>query len=417
MINKTIKKKYGDIEFELFISYGDSYKFQKKIISVSVFRLNTNYKPSDEYINGLLRIIEFIKDSPWNLRLYYDKSILFSNHKNLDDETNKWKKILKIALDTQQCELYEYNYIDFKKDKIFHLGLFGTIVRFMPLFNFPFEKSNLVYISDIDTFHYPSYKNIIDPFLNSDAQLLYRSTLCYCNTYYNNITSDMHCPIASMFILKNNKLDYNIFIDYLSQIKNHTGFYKWYTDQYKIDNEIYLAKKIKYDINIDTNNPELNEKKKIILQNNKIKMELLNEVGYGSDEVFLTEFVVKFLLNINIKYVVILKTNPWHLWKNFKYKNNYFNHITPKQHKILNHFFRSLSHNVFNFIKDNHSSNLNSIISSTNPFNVFQNLRHFLHKYKSFFKYIHIDKPLLNCMNMCIRYITSDNPKIKIIRN
>lgn len=433
MIEKTkIEEKYNDIEFKIYIKKHKKYIPNNNIISVCAFRMGTGYKPSDEYINGLMVIIKMLQTIDWNLRIYYDKSIIYKKYENnqVQEEVNtKWIPTLKYALKTKRCELYRYSFKDFKKKKIFHSGLFGTIVRFMPLFNFPFEKSSIVYISDIDAFHYLSKKQIIEKFMKSEREMLYRTTLCYCQTYYNSITSNIYCPIASLFILKR-KLDYNYFIKYLSEIKNYTGFYKEYVERYKKSNDDYIATKKKYDLELDI--------KKKVFENSKNKMQLIfdNEVCYGADEVFLTNYVVKNLLKLNVKYMVILKLITWHIWKIFRYNNNYFKDMTEKQNKGLNILFKILSNKVFKFEKNNHINNYENLFEKIKKYaseignniniyrelhkhiyQIFKNFKYFMNKYKNLFMDIGIDDKLESCINMCIEHTGKDYAKYKIITN
>lgn len=410
MKKEIIKEQFDGIEFEITIYRGEHYKYNKNIISVCAFRLITNYKPNEVYLNGILDIISMIDKINWNLRIYYDESILHANNEETEIEIAKWKKLLNIALKTNKCELYKYEFKDFKKDDIYHLGVFGMMVRFMPMFNFSFEKKDtIIYISDIDYCLYKNYGNIIDEFMNSEYKMLYRSRLCYCNTYYNVIQNEMHCPIASLFILKE-KLDYKIFINFLLQIKNGTGFYKSYIDKYKQENKQFLEKKIKRIPNFENI---------AAFKQLKNKINLIDEIGYGVDEVFLTNFIVKKLLKEKIKYMLILKllTSFIPFWHNFRYVNHYFKNLNDKQNSTLNIFFKTMSNKLYDFVDNDHDNNFNLIATTKNYTQMLINLKFFMTNHNKLLPYINIDDNFKICANMFNKYIKNNHTPTKVLYN
>lgn len=95
-------------------------------------------KDNIKYIDGLTNIINnFKKELPnYRLRIYYDNTVkdIINNITN-----NKLKDI----------ELYEYD-INFFRDGIYHKGLIGTYIRFLPLFDIKYHKVDKCIIFDID---------------------------------------------------------------------------------------------------------------------------------------------------------------------------------------------------------------------------------------------------------------------------
>ena len=116
------------------------YKKKYNLVSSCFFKLyGGGYKDFSIYLKGVKILTEYIREEmdDFKLRLFIDKSIY-------EDE-----KILNY-LNNLDIQLVLYNCPDFKKNKIYHKGLFGTLVRFFPLFNFPNNDSKNVIITDID---------------------------------------------------------------------------------------------------------------------------------------------------------------------------------------------------------------------------------------------------------------------------
>lgn len=127
------------------------------IISACLFLLDKPYKDSVEYFNGLQIVVDNFRNifgEDWYLRVYYDDTVLIPSHKN--DNVNKLVLKHRDYIDklkqNKSIQMIKFNCPTFKKDKddICHLGLFGTIIRFYPLFDFK-DNSNINHVIVIDT--------------------------------------------------------------------------------------------------------------------------------------------------------------------------------------------------------------------------------------------------------------------------
>ena len=116
---------------------------RKYLLSASLFYLENSYKNVSKYIYGLNELVKFIdKHKNYVLRIYYDDSIF---------ENEEYTKLLDTFMLNQKIELINFSCSKFIVEN-HHIGTFGTMLRFLPLF----EKSDykIIYISDIDDINY-----------------------------------------------------------------------------------------------------------------------------------------------------------------------------------------------------------------------------------------------------------------------
>lgn len=116
------------------------YNKKKNLICGSLFRMKKSYKPLEAYINGIQLITDHLKKNmqDFTFRLFIDKSIY--------DDSVMMNKLLNI----EGIEIVVYHCFDFVRDSIYHVGLFGTLVRMFPMFRFPNNDANIVIVNDID---------------------------------------------------------------------------------------------------------------------------------------------------------------------------------------------------------------------------------------------------------------------------
>ena len=162
--------------------YDFNIKIKKNIISACFFKMRKGYKKLIEYFEGISIlnnfIIKNIKD--FTLRLFIDMSVY--NDKNIMNMLNSLKNI----------ELVVYCCNRFVRDDIYHLGTFGTLIRFMPLFNFANNDTKMVIISDIDVKFeninnmYYHYNTIKKHYSYKDINKLYLYGFGLFNKIYNN---------------------------------------------------------------------------------------------------------------------------------------------------------------------------------------------------------------------------------------
>jgi hypothetical protein len=119
------------------------YKKKKNLICSSLFKLKNSYRSLNKYIDGVSIIAKHLKTkmTDYTLRLFIDQSIYNDS------------KIMEILLQIEGLEIVVYHCFDFIRDDIYHVGLFGTIVRMFPVFDFENNDANMILINDIDIDH------------------------------------------------------------------------------------------------------------------------------------------------------------------------------------------------------------------------------------------------------------------------
>lgn len=188
----------------------------KYLLSTSFFYLEQSYKSSDRYIDGILKIIKFVeKNENYILRIYYDETI-FLNDKYAD-------LYEKIKLNSK-VELCEYSCNNFIRSKPFHIGTFGTLLRFLPLF----EESDydIIYILDIDDANYDFIKLYVESLMKSKKHFYFYDIEDYGKKYdemFNNKFGDT--VIANIYV-KDYRFDLKIFTDFLDTLINSNKLFK-----------------------------------------------------------------------------------------------------------------------------------------------------------------------------------------------
>jgi hypothetical protein len=222
------------------------------ILSCVFFLKKESYKNINIYKNGIIDIINnFNKILPnFRLRIYYDESVLeilnnILNKKNLDN-----------------IELYKYN-IDFFRDDIYHKGVIGTFIRFLPLFDLEYHKVDKCLVIDIDNKLYNLHRRIINYFDINNIKFAYKSRFCYS---FNKRTSKNKYPIIASLIYQSIQMPYKILSNFLEKIY------------------------------IDNNS-------KIINYINKCNISNIYE--YGIDEFFLNKYYIKHMNKLNIILILM----------------------------------------------------------------------------------------------------------------
>lgn len=129
--------------------YKEAHVPRKHLVSVSVFRLVHAYRKSSKYAHGLLRLANTIKTElpGFVLRIYYDQSIskeaILSQDNQAEDESKEvreedakcWEDVFVSLEKMSHVELIEFRHPEFTNNSTKgHQDLFGTLARFLPLF-------------------------------------------------------------------------------------------------------------------------------------------------------------------------------------------------------------------------------------------------------------------------------------------
>ena len=104
------------------------------LVSTVVFRLENNYKPMSNYHDKFMFMLQNFKRTfrgNYYLRVYFDRSIYVKTDNDIINKEidEMWKPLLKYLKSLSFVQLVRYNHLDFKKNKTFHDGLFGTLIR------------------------------------------------------------------------------------------------------------------------------------------------------------------------------------------------------------------------------------------------------------------------------------------------
>ena len=298
------------------------YTIKKNLISCCFFkRYNLYYKDFSKYIDGLQilynHVIKFYKD--YSIRLFIDNSIY------------KDKNIMKILKKLNKLEMVLYDCPIFKKDDIHHIGLFGTLIRFFPMFNFPNNDANFVILSDIDNDNYffQSYINlfkILDSRIDdlyliklSKPDMMYKNKELF-NQVYKNIILDYIKP-QEMVCLK--QIDYNLIINFLKSLDTSVK-YSYFINDSLIRDVNYISK----------------------YENN-------GHFIYGIDEYFLNNIYIKYIVGYRLPFVEILNFNIFNIY--YYQINTYDEEWLDEDRKL----YELLLNKILEYLNIKPSNNLN----------------------------------------------------------
>ena len=228
-------------------------------ISISLFKMNDPYRDFGKYVAYLYNWIFKIPKN-YFVRLYIDEVTL---------KSPEFEKIIESSFNN--LEIFLYNYPEYKDNSGYHDGTFGSISRFLILFDNDFKKNysvDYIWISDSDV--QPFY---FDPALIKDMKNR-RIDICYMSKSTYNvpwIPDSVDYPVINAKII----------------IKNDIKFSKYNFDKYLRD---ILDGKYKemYDKIVTWNS--YRTKKTVYNPNQKYFI-------YGFDEIYSNQILYKEFLN------------------------------------------------------------------------------------------------------------------------
>ena len=298
-------------------NYNNDVK-NKYLLSTSFFYLEKSYKSSQRYIDGILKIIEFVEQNEFYiLRIYHDKSIF---------ENIKYTELFNKIKTNKLVELYEYSCSQFIHTKPFHIGTFGTLLRFLPLF----EKSHyeVIYILDIDDANYGYIKLYVDSLVNSDKKFYFYNLENYGNKYLGQFNNKFGDAVIANIYVKNYRFDIKIFTNFLDWITKSDKLFKQienlnkYTYAFK-----YLSKDIINTYGLD----------EYFLNINLINILKKNDIGWIKENLYFDYFIDKLINNVNYElFELICK----------KYYIEIINLLDNNTNKYINYTCKELK-NIF----------------------------------------------------------------------
>jgi hypothetical protein len=251
-----------------------------KMISVVAFKLKNAYTSEYKYSDGLSKIIKFMTKNESNLilRLYYDCSI--TKGKN----TNIWISLLQSMHKLDNIQLVRYQFDEFLDKEQYHEGLFGTIVRTIPMFDFDGSKDySLVVCTDIDGFSgFLKSADGLQKINKWNYDMVFGTQMCltlydrHVFTYLDKYSFDYRIMAGILFIKKS--LCKEILKTFLQcMINDCTIYLDWFKNVLKNT-----------------------------MKNHKIDITTQNKWVYGIDEFFINRFILIHMLESKKKIALFI---------------------------------------------------------------------------------------------------------------
>lgn len=272
------------------------YSQKKDIISCSLFRIRSGgYKNFMRYLNGIGILNDVAKDNNMEVRLFIDESI-----KN-DDKTMKFlKKYSHVKLIVYKC-------CNFLVDGIHHCSVFGTLVRFFPMFKFPNNDARAVLVADADTKtqYIGSLVSLLNTLkknnLDRKLKMAYNGRFFHVNISGNNIPKMTHNDKTYFFpyciaqkIIGLRKIPNKPFVKFIKKLTKYMD-------------EVIRPKKILSDY---------------IITPDKYKIKCENNICFGVDEYFINRILIKYLLKKDMPFCYNNLYDAAQFYF-FKHPNNY----------------------------------------------------------------------------------------------
>jgi hypothetical protein len=297
--------------------YDNPNNIKYDIFCSAFFKMNKHYKDFNIYMDGLRRITKKIKELNINykLRIFIDKNIY--DDKQIMDIFNENKDFVQLVIFT--CANY-------MKDN-YHFDVFGSLVRYFPLFDFENNDSNNVIIVDMDL--QDSDMITLENFIKFNKPIM-----CKLPPASTLLKGESSIYIISNLVYFNNiKYDKNILIDYIKNAHNikDTGNYKkrFTPFGYGVDEIFlnkYLFKQIKYFYCNTIYTPNL-----FIFYNKKFIMQ--NKNSYSRFKYILGKY---FKAKYDLKYMIQFFDDNFY---NITKKTDINNYISRRFYKIINQLY------------------------------------------------------------------------------
>lgn len=181
-------------------------------VSSVFFKMNKHYKNFNTYVYGLRKTVSFIGDVnrilPSNERFIY---ILFID-KNIHEDKYVYSTIK--ACRFMVPILYKCaRYMDDQKK--FHVDLFGSLIRFMPMFNFKNNPFKCIISADIEL--KDKHLNVLKDFMIHKPPGVSFRTYMPAKMFFQH---SFFGVLAGIFIFNREKVDSKVFTDFVTNAHN-----------------------------------------------------------------------------------------------------------------------------------------------------------------------------------------------------
>ena len=293
-------------EFKFLKNYSDK---KKPILSTCLFRMKNHYKNFKIYILGLKRWIKFLKsfDNDYVMRIFIDKNIY--EDQQIIRIINRCEKIEPVIF---TCPEY--------MNRGYHVDVFGSLVRFFPIFKFRNNDAGKVIIVDIDLSEEDMGK--VHYLMKSLNKGIIGSSM-----YIENMHNRTYIPYMFAGTLQvDDKYPKELLIDFISNINN-----------------------INY-------NKE--KKSKITVYSPKSQNNLKKPFRYGVDEFFLNNYLLKNEKSYSLLSLYYPSTFLYY-YKDHILSNNYSHNIL--KYIIGKYYKNGITNNIMFDIIDKSLYRINNI--------------------------------------------------------
>ena len=240
------------------------YSVKKNLLCCSFFKMaSKSYKDLSIYVNGLKVLHDYrVRETPgYYLRLFIDESIY--SDKEIMAKLNKLDKLEMVLYSCPNFTTRMEN-----SNVVFHEGVFGMMVRFFPMYDFPNNDANIVLITDIDisskeriyTFDLidtikkniePSVYNNIEfyKFGNISKNIKYGFDYIYQQT--NQPTNNKLLPMMysiSQSTVSFKRIPSEVIVNFINKVKQSEPT-KEYSYYYRVKKDFMAPTKFDYDSN------------------------------------------------------------------------------------------------------------------------------------------------------------------------
>lgn len=270
-------------------NYFTEPKEKYNILSCVVFLISESYKNINIYYEGLALLPKITRQylKEYYIRIYYDDSVIkpIHNDKRINDAIiNKWAPLIESLKQDPIVQLVHYEHPDFMM-KGLHDGLFGTLVRFIPLFDYDFNKNiDTIIITDIDIKDDRLHIELVESLAFMDKNYIkfhYSSNLCYAARPRFNLITDEELEknpytLLAPGIISKIKFPNNMLEDFISNVRSLECNVKKFIES------------ARYDM---FNNYEINKTATFV---------------YGIDEFFLAKYISKYIIDNKIPFSLLI---------------------------------------------------------------------------------------------------------------
>ncbi len=169
------------------------------------FKMPNHYKNFNIYVNGIKKWIIFLNKMKhdYYLRLFIDTNIYND------------KDIMKLLNSSNKIQLVLFECMNYQIEKLgnkYHIDLFGTLVRYFPLFNFNNNDAKSIIIVDIDLSYDDRYRlSGILNYKNKEKDIIVMGTV---DSIFNN---EIPHVFSGLMYYWDKKYDKNILLDFINK--------------------------------------------------------------------------------------------------------------------------------------------------------------------------------------------------------